>query len=467
MFGFKVAKDCLRYACLASCTLTAAFSQNPAPSGATGPPIVPSPNAILMGPSGLAKTTIAVNPSAGFAGPVSFTAAGLPAGGTATFDPPTVLGSGTTTLSITTPSTSATGSFLMFVTARSATSSFTAQIQLTVAQPWHATLLSPIIGSFLTAGSTVKFTWDAGRGVTQYRLNVGKGFDGSEYYAGEPTSDRTATVTLPQWPVFFVTATLSSLISGTWQPQYYQLGIVGAAGDAPVASISEGKSSSPAFMTYVLNDGTPAIRSLCANAEDGSCTALAGLIDSGSLVVSGTGVSARLSGFQGRGDFEVTFTADATAAPGPRSLTLTAGKRTLTLDNAITVYDGKPVIANVQQYPYAADGSYYEILNGTNFGPAPGAVSVCFKDPTGDRDGTNPCAGEGVVAVCMSPSCGAVYAYWSDTQVNVLLIPTRGATGVFDIFLTSGGESPELGFVAAPGAPSGVRRSARRITVAP
>lgn len=262
-------------------------------------------------------------------------------------------------------------------------------------------------------------------------------------------------------------ATLSSLISGKWQPQYYQLGIVGAAGDSPVASIGEGKLSSPAFMTHVLNDGKPAIRPLCANAEDGSCTAFAGIIDSGSLVVSGTGVSARLSGFQGGGDFEVTFTADATAAPGPRSLTLTAGKRTLTLDNAITVYDAKPVIANVQQYPYAADGSYYEILYGTNFGPAPGSVSVCLKDPTGDKDGTNPCAGKGVITACMSPSCGAAYAYWSDTQVNVLLIPTRGATGVFDIFLTAGGESPDLGFVAAPGATPGIRRTARRVTVAP
>ncbi|HEY3271390.1 MAG TPA: S8 family serine peptidase [Geothrix sp.] len=63
--------------------------------------------------------TVTVTPSGGFAGVVTFSGSGLPAGATATFTPTSVTGSGSVTLSVTTSSTTPVGSYPLTITGTS------------------------------------------------------------------------------------------------------------------------------------------------------------------------------------------------------------------------------------------------------------------------------------------------------------------------------------------------------------
>jgi hypothetical protein len=139
--------------------------------------------------------------------------------------------------------------------------------------------------------------------------------------------------------------------------------------------------------------------------------------------------------------FDVEFTATTVATPGARTMVCAVrvpgyAPFTITLSNAITVYDATPVISSVVQDPPAADGSFYAEIYGTNFGSVSGVVSVCAS-------GTTPCTSSDV-----STSQGP-YSYWSDNQVNVLLIPSPTSAGTYDLQLSTLGEGGQQ-FVAGP-----------------
>src|SRR5215472_6169515 len=70
-------------------------------------------------PGGTGTYTITVTAIDGFAGTVEFSTSGLPAGATASFNPPTVTGSGSTTATITTSSSTANGSYSITLTGTS------------------------------------------------------------------------------------------------------------------------------------------------------------------------------------------------------------------------------------------------------------------------------------------------------------------------------------------------------------
>jgi hypothetical protein len=106
------------------------------------------------------------------------------------------------------------------------------------------------------------------------------------------------------------------------------------------------------------------------------------------------------------------------------------------LTGAFAIDDATPQInAAVQDQP-APDGSFYMTVYGTNFGPSQGSVSVCAT-------GADPCGSSDITVVQNAP-----YSYWSDNQVNVLLVPSPGSSDLYDLQLTSLGESGN-GFVAA------------------
>jgi hypothetical protein len=87
--------------------------------------------------------------------------------------------------------------------------------------PVPAALTSPAPGSVL-AGSSVTFTWSAGTGVTEYELRLGTTGAGSSnlYNSGITTATTEAVSGLPTTGAT-VTATLYSLINGTWQSSDY------------------------------------------------------------------------------------------------------------------------------------------------------------------------------------------------------------------------------------------------------
>lgn len=82
-----------------------------------------------------ATFSVSVTGSGGFAGSVSFSASGLPAGATASFNPTSVKGSGSTTMTVSTASSTPTGTFTLTVTASGGGSSHSQTTSLVVNAP--------------------------------------------------------------------------------------------------------------------------------------------------------------------------------------------------------------------------------------------------------------------------------------------------------------------------------------------
>ena len=83
-----------------------------------------------------------------------------------------------------------------------------------------AAITAPTAGAILYRGNTT-FTWSAGMGASQYKLDLGTGGQGSsDLYAGSPTTATSAVVPLGTLPFngATITATLYSYIDGTWSP---------------------------------------------------------------------------------------------------------------------------------------------------------------------------------------------------------------------------------------------------------
>ena len=76
--------------------------------------------------------TVNVNPTGGFTGTVNLSVSGLPSGATASFNPTSVSGSGSSTLTVSTGNNTATGSFRLTITGTGGTLSHTASVTLVV-----------------------------------------------------------------------------------------------------------------------------------------------------------------------------------------------------------------------------------------------------------------------------------------------------------------------------------------------
>ncbi len=272
------------------------------------------------------------------------------------------------------------------------------------------------------------FEWNAGLAASQYQLLLGSTVGGSDYYLGNVSATRAANVALPisaqpRW----VYATLRSLLPTGWEAHSYTYTLNSAP--AP-----EGNSASdcPAQSTsaYVLNDGLPTTH--CYLTSDPSYFT--------KCSVSGGSVTATPS--QGGGlALIIEYKAARSAAPGHRTVSCDNGTDLPTeVPNGLDVYDASPHITYVYQYPpESPDGSFYVALYGRNFGPQRGNVSVCAP-------GADPCSG----TQDMSVSFNAPYAFWSDTQINVLITPSPNASGTYDVQLTSLGQNG-ISFSYAPG----------------
>jgi hypothetical protein len=92
-----------------------------------------TPSSYTVGPGTAASYTVNVSGLNGFAGNVSFSITGLPSGATPNFMPASVAGSGSSTLSISTSSSTAVGSYSLTITGTSGTLTHTAQVTLVVA----------------------------------------------------------------------------------------------------------------------------------------------------------------------------------------------------------------------------------------------------------------------------------------------------------------------------------------------
>ncbi|MFN0166066.1 MAG: beta strand repeat-containing protein [Bryobacteraceae bacterium] len=108
--------------------------------------------------------TVTVTPISGFTGTVNLAATGLPVGATATFNPPAVAGSGTSTLQISTGASTPSGGFSFTVTGTSGALTRSTTAALNVIVPIAAG------ASFLKTDTTTQGTWKGVYGAQGYAL---------------------------------------------------------------------------------------------------------------------------------------------------------------------------------------------------------------------------------------------------------------------------------------------------------
>jgi len=129
--------------------------------------VTPSSQTVIAGNNLTYTTTVA--PSGGFDGQVTFSASGLPTGTTASFNPASVTGSGSSTLTISTTTSAAIGSYPLTITG-SGSITHTANATLVVGAAAATPTFSPAPGSYAngvtvtisdaTAGATIHCTTD-------------------------------------------------------------------------------------------------------------------------------------------------------------------------------------------------------------------------------------------------------------------------------------------------------------------
>jgi hypothetical protein len=94
--------------------------------------ITAAPNSKTVTQGGSTSYTANVSAANGFAGTVSLSVSGLPSGASATFNPGSISGSGSSTLSISTTSTASTGSFTLTITGVSGSLTHSSTVSLTI-----------------------------------------------------------------------------------------------------------------------------------------------------------------------------------------------------------------------------------------------------------------------------------------------------------------------------------------------
>jgi hypothetical protein len=127
---------------------------------------------------------------------------------------------------------------------------------------------------------------------------------------------------------------------------------------------------------------------------------------------------------------------------------------------SISVFDNAPTITSIFQsptqtlYPGAvaqANGVYIQIF-GSNFGTAPGSVTICTHNVILNQ----PCIASGITAN-ITNSSGNPFATWTNTQVNALLTASASTpVGLYDVWVNVATDSGGGPYLQAPGGQSTV-----------
>ncbi len=117
-----------------------------------------TPGSQTVTQGGVASYTVTIGAVNGFSGPVTLSTSGLPAEATASFNPATVTGAGSTTLTITTAGDTPPGSSTLTITGTSGALSRTATASLTVTSPFGFTVAATPGSRTLVQGGSTSYT---------------------------------------------------------------------------------------------------------------------------------------------------------------------------------------------------------------------------------------------------------------------------------------------------------------------
>jgi uncharacterized membrane protein len=278
--------------------------------------------------------TVSTSTTSGFTGVVGLTVSGLPGGSTSAFNPPSITGIGSSTLTVATSTSTAPGKYTLTITGVSENQTETATITLVVPTPTFSIVISPGTQT-ITAGNSTTYT------VAASAVN---GFSGS--------------VTLS-------TGTLPSGISATFSPNPVAAGSSSTMTISSTASAAVGTYSLPVngtsgSLTNTANPSpilivnpvppnfsvaaTPSSSTVVAGAKATytfTTTAINGFTGVVSLSASGlpTGATAAFSptSITGSGSSTLTVTTSTSTPAGTYTLTLTGVSGSLTSSAKVTM----------------------------------------------------------------------------------------------------------------------------------
>jgi hypothetical protein len=350
----------------------------------------------------------------------------------------------------------ATSSPVVIVTAMS---TGTAPVQATISANGglFGTLISPVItvtASYTISGTVVQ----AGESTPLSGVTVSLGGSGTasvltaangSYSFTVPAGSYTVGVAMPGYGFNPGTWANSSLSSN--QPGVSFSGGVRTVG---TPAVLPGTPSSCNSGNAILNNGAAQSLAYCLGYFIGGvfyCNDSDNGAHTSAFSVSGSGVTASLAGSPSQcapghpSTFDVSFTAAAGAAPTSRNMSFVysdrASNESLTIANALQIYDTTPFISGVGADPppiYAGSQGYVSIY-GSNFGSV-GYVQVC-TNPTGS------CA--------VAPGFSNSVTYWPACQVNpcqiniLLTTPSYSAGGTYYLQVVVSADDSGAAFLAS------------------
>ena len=421
------------------------------------------PASQTIGQGDTAKSTISLN--GGYTGSVSLSVSGLPANTTPVLSPSTLGGSGVTTLTLTTLPSAPIGTYQITIKALGQWTYHTTTFFLTIKAPAPATMNEPSSGPLLFDSSTnysATFKWSNGYGVTQFQLSLASALGNADYVISNSGQEISKSVPLPGLGP--LTVTLSSLIAGTWQTLPYSYQVV-----QPLEQPVNGK------VKRAIAPGTPLPADYSLPNDSfihglGPWIAYASSITGGVVVdtpyprsaVTNCGItgpfaksatvvpSQRYSGDLNYAVFDLSLILFSTVLPGNYSVSCVLNNdinHPVVADQQISVYDATPAIDAVfQDEPDIQGQPFYAEIWGRNFGPMPGALTVCVSAPSEDT----PCdQAPEIVKVCLPLANGGTNtdcpeAVWeryltsNQMHIKALITPADpNHVATYDVAVTS------------------------------
>lgn len=321
---------------------------------------------------GSAQYTMTISGINGYSGTASFSASGLPNGASATFTPSSLIGAGSSQLTIATTGATAPGNYPFTVTAVSGTLAHTANLNLAVSAAADFSLAITPSTQSVQPGSTVNYTatitpqngYSAATNLSVSGLPVGA----------------TATFT-PQSVTGSGTAQLAVKASSTTLPESYPLTITASSGSLS-HSVSATLVVSPAAdFSITATPATQAVQPGAAATYTVSIAGQNGYSGVANLIASGlpTGATATFNpaSVNGTGGSQLTVTTIGSTPAGTYPLTITAtsgaevhtATATLTISAAVphsvslTWIDTDSAIAGYNVYRSNQSGTGYSKLN--------------------------------------------------------------------------------------------------------
>jgi len=382
----------------------------------------PASQSVVQGSS--TSYTVTVTPSGGFTGTVSFSVSGLPAGAAATFNPTSVPGSGTSTMSVTTSSTTPTGSYPLTITGTSGTLTHTASVTLVVT--------APVTPNFSLSASPASQSVVQGAS-TSYTVTItpSGGFTGSVTLSASGLPAGAAASFAPNPATS--TSTMSVTTSSTTPTGSYPLTITGTSGTlSHTASVTliVTAAATPNF-TLSASPSSQTVTQGASTSYTVTITPSGGFTGSVTFSASGlpAGATASFAPNPATSTSSMTVTTATTTPAGSYPLTITGVSGTLSHTASVTLVVTAAGAGNFslsatpasQSIPAGASTTY--TINVTRTGGFTGGVTLSATGvPAGATATFSPNPATGASSTLTVATSGT-------TPVNTFTITVTGTSG--------------------------------------